>query len=531
MDLYPFYPPLVKVIRPRLQGSMMLRVTTMEMLKLTFWNPARDMQTVLGNIKKFLATKAKLDLNSVRNDKEKYPEGAYIDIEHHLLRLALVSEVTPRVNRKYGPDESGLTFKAPVDVVGFISDNSLKKSNLEGSTPEPSKMVVDEEMDSSESESESESEPDDNKDVSMFPIHVQPPPGVSSAYLTKHAMHVQYPSIPPLEDVNIDSDTTEEENGQVGENPQEVINISDDSDEPKSSGSVLHLPSLVPGLVSQLKSQPGPEHDDGPDTLAAAAALPPLFPGLVAQLGGQTSQSVGTHKNPYLQKLQKLKTTFKKKKTGADKEDAAKKTIAKGTGYSSQGHKGWDMKAWQAAQREKDRQIMMVLERILEELKKFRRMTTVNTRNLPDLLFEAAGSGAGGSGLPSVEDVEDEDVARGGKRKRKHSPDSVPIDPISDLYAVLEGSALVPFLESKLQNSSFLEICRHTAVFKVSSIFSGRRVITPLLQVIIGILREMSEQSSLVSLLGPLPDQHTSLHSLLQGLECQARIVHEKVGQ
>ena len=50
-------------------------------------------------------------------------------------------------------------------------------------------------------------------------------------------------------------------------------------------------------------------------------------------------------------------------------------------------------------------------------------------------------------------------------------------------------------------------------------------------QVIIGILSEMSEQSSLVSLLGPLPDQGTSLHSLLQSLECQARIVHEKVGE
>ena len=39
----------------------------------------------------------------------------------------------------------------------------------------------------------------------------------------------------------------------------------------------------------------------------------------------------------------------------------------------------------------------------------------------------------------------------------------------------------------------------------------------------------MSDQSSLVSLLGP--DQDTSLHSLLQSLECQARIVHEKVGE
>ena len=47
MDLYPFFPPLVKVIRPRLQGSMMLRVTTMEILKLTYWDPARDMKSVL----------------------------------------------------------------------------------------------------------------------------------------------------------------------------------------------------------------------------------------------------------------------------------------------------------------------------------------------------------------------------------------------------------------------------------------------------------------------------------------------------
>ena len=66
MDLYPFYPPLVKVIRPRLQGSMMLRVTTMQILKLTYWDPARDMKTVLMDIKTFLAAKARLDLSSVR---------------------------------------------------------------------------------------------------------------------------------------------------------------------------------------------------------------------------------------------------------------------------------------------------------------------------------------------------------------------------------------------------------------------------------------------------------------------------------
>ena len=120
MDLYPFFPPLVKVrvrfkakyyssilnycvqvIRPRLQGSMMLRVTTMEILKLTYWDPTKDMKTVLLDIKAFLATWARLDMTSERNDRARYPEGAYIDIEHHLLRLALVSEITPRANKKY----------------------------------------------------------------------------------------------------------------------------------------------------------------------------------------------------------------------------------------------------------------------------------------------------------------------------------------------------------------------------------------------------------------------------------------------
>lgn len=79
------------------------------------------------------------------------------------------------------------------------------------------------------------------------------------------------------------------------------------------------------------------------------------------------------------------------------------------------------------------------------------------------------------------------EARKGSRRKRKHSPDEVAgaaaagnseeessdaniglstVDPLSDLYAVLEGSALVPFLESKLQANSFLEICSHTSVYK-----------------------------------------------------------------
>ena len=61
--------PAFQVIRPRLQGSMMLRVTTMEILKLSYWNPARNMVSVLTDIKEFLRTWARLDLQSERNDR------------------------------------------------------------------------------------------------------------------------------------------------------------------------------------------------------------------------------------------------------------------------------------------------------------------------------------------------------------------------------------------------------------------------------------------------------------------------------
>ena len=37
----------------------------------------------------------------------------------------------------------------------------------------------------------------------------------------------------------------------------------------------------------------------------------------------------------------------------------------------------------------------------------------------------------------------------------------------TDIYAVLECSASVPFLESKQQANSFLEICRHSQVYRV----------------------------------------------------------------
>ena len=57
-------------------------------------------------------------------------------------------------------------------------------------------------------------------------------------------------------------------------------------------------------------------------------------------------------------------------------------------------------------------------------------------------------------GLEKRDDAEKREC---GRRKRKNSPEASdvgeggPVDPLSDIHAVLEGSALVPFLETKLQ--------------------------------------------------------------------------------
>jgi len=429
MDLYPFFPPLVKVIRPRLQGSMMLRVTTMEILKLSHWNPAKNMKTVLIDIKEFLQTWARLDFKSERNDRSRYPDGAYIDIEHHLLRLALVSEVAPRANKKYA---------SPTPPV------SLPWSAMEGSA------------------------------------------SATSSTSTK-----------------------------------------------TPTASAL---AFIPSVAS---------------TAAAAAAAPSLAAGssLTSPDKGATSKDEKEEKKKD-ETPKKTKSKFclfgmnkdeeSSEEKAKKKEANQRKNMAKGVGYSSYQQKGWDVKAYMAARKEKDKQIELVLAKIYHELKKLH-SHTVASRNLPDLVDGAISGGS--QEMPAVE-VDSRVTSnnaksgvsadRGGsRRKRKHSPDEIvggaasgnntscssdenssPIDPVSDLYAVLEGSALIPFLESKLQANSFLEICNHSSVYRC----------------VINIIRELA-QPGLTTLLGQLPDQTQSLHSLLLSLESQAQILLDKIGK
>ena len=70
---------------------MMQKVTNLEMLKLSHWNPARSMVEVITTIRDFLQHTCRLEVEAERNNAHTYPAGAYFPIENLLLRLAMVS--------------------------------------------------------------------------------------------------------------------------------------------------------------------------------------------------------------------------------------------------------------------------------------------------------------------------------------------------------------------------------------------------------------------------------------------------------
>ena len=144
-------------------------------------------------------------------------------------------------------------------------------------------------------------------------------------------------------------------------------------------------------------------------TAAAAAAAPSLAAGSLTSDKGATSKDEKEEKKkdetPKKQKSKFCLFGMNKDKESSEekakkKEANQRKNMAKGVGYSSYQQKGWDVKAYMAAQKEKDKQIELVLAKIYHELKKLH-SHTVASRNLPDLVDGAISGGS--QEMPAVE--------------------------------------------------------------------------------------------------------------------------------
>ena len=94
-DLYPFYPPSIRLVRPRLKGHIMERLASLPCLKLAHWNPMARISELLEDVKSFLLDLGEVDLGHPRNCMQTSPSGAYSDLEYALSALSITTDTTP----------------------------------------------------------------------------------------------------------------------------------------------------------------------------------------------------------------------------------------------------------------------------------------------------------------------------------------------------------------------------------------------------------------------------------------------------
>lgn len=91
--LYPNYPPIIKVLRPRLMNSLMHKISNIRLLQLDYWIPTRTMSYIINKIYNILDKHAKVLIDTDLNDRTKFNTGSLLPIETHLLDLASLVDI------------------------------------------------------------------------------------------------------------------------------------------------------------------------------------------------------------------------------------------------------------------------------------------------------------------------------------------------------------------------------------------------------------------------------------------------------
>ncbi|XP_066299439.1 uncharacterized protein [Branchiostoma lanceolatum] len=472
IDLYPFYPPLVKVIRPRLQDAMMQRVTNMEMLKLSYWDPAKDMKTVLLEMKDMLQRWARIDVDSPRNDSVRYPNGSYVDIEHHLLRLALVSEVNPRANTRYAIEITKPASKAIrqssklKSLLGFgVPSTSGKKEKQywkpgtgygHGNVSRPGQMAgwdVNAYI-------AAQKEKDKQIEAVLEKIHQELRKLFVEHCPYIHSTKSTVPAIPLREGHGV-TDLNSTCSSSTGSVKTECNSFPNESAIATASSSSASSANASPKSCK-------------PFCPISMVCKPSCSQSICEQLCTVTDPCCSSSPGG----------DSKKKCTRPD-TPIIKSCNAAGEASTSQLHRNASGTADSS--------------------------TSASTPCTPSTSAEtckvkqdymASSSGVSSGTDVSLQNYEDRLLAWGNLLVENGA-----IDPITDMFVILEGSALVPFIETHLKADSFLEIGRHVAVYKG----------------IVDIIREIACIPQLVKLLCALPDQDKSVYLLLEGLEQKAR--------
>lgn len=429
MDLYPFYPPVAKMVRPRPEGSVRFMLACLDILKLSSWNPTCGMITVLEEIKDYLAKHAVLPVETA------FRPSILLPIENSLLQLALVSEVMPR------------------DTTTM--DSSLNKLKSDGSCSRAASFKLNLSTISTSSGSSSS-------------LAVAGPSGTSS---------------------------TQAASGTSGTM--------------SSSASTSSTSSLASEASKTSISEDG------------VKAKPLTFNINPSSSAGISEDLKGPVQIPMISLKTKFSYTTKS-------YNGKKPRFPDGTGYSTFSDKGWDINAHIAVEKEKDKKIEAVLQKILLDLQEYLRHYDNMMKPSDDPMVESTDSAdmsdesmmcngilnepstSKSEALGTVHLTDKEGTSAPSEEKKVHLPSQS--DATRQLYEALEASTLIPFIEQKLQVDSFLEICRHKAVYRC----------------VIDILSEIAGRLWLARLLWKQPGQKKSIYSLLLSIKDKAQKVLDR---
>jgi ubiquitin-protein ligase len=87
-DLYPFFPPRVTILTPRLKNNLLYHISNLFILRFENWIPTNNIQTILQDIKRILERFGRIDLESESIE--------FSSLEKHLLHLSFITDVQPQ---------------------------------------------------------------------------------------------------------------------------------------------------------------------------------------------------------------------------------------------------------------------------------------------------------------------------------------------------------------------------------------------------------------------------------------------------
>lgn len=95
--LYPNYPPFVKILRPRLQHNLMVRITNTRYTQLNYWSSCRSVGFIIDKIYAILNKNAEIDIENHMNNIDTFKNGAYHELESIIVKLASLTDTSDYV--------------------------------------------------------------------------------------------------------------------------------------------------------------------------------------------------------------------------------------------------------------------------------------------------------------------------------------------------------------------------------------------------------------------------------------------------